>query len=101
PFPLCCSVVVTDEDGQETLVEDVSIAHGNVALVDHGSTIASEALPAPIEGRRYRPPLREPEVTQAVRFDREAWRLVPPGEAGGTTAAAALRQDPREALPAV
>lgn len=101
PFPLCLSVVVEDEDGEETLVTDVSLARGNVALADHGRTLADEALGPPTGDRWYRPRLREGHVTQAVPFDAEGWATTPPGALGGLTAAAARVQDPRQALPAI
>jgi hypothetical protein len=101
PFPLCISVVVTDEDDQETLVRDVSVAHGNVALADHGRSLAPEPLPPPTGDRWYRPRLLERPVTQAVHVDAEIWARTPPGEQGGASAAQAHRQDPRQALPAV
>lgn len=101
PLPLCLSVVVEDEDGQETLVEDVSLARGNVALADHGRTLPGEAFPPPGREGRYRPRLRERGVTRAVPFDADGWASEPPGDAGGLTATGACVQDPRRALPAV
>jgi hypothetical protein len=101
PFPLCVSAVVTDEDGQDTLVNDVSVARGNVALADHGRTLGPERLPVASGDRWYRPRLREGPVTQAAAFDANAWAEAPPGETGGLSAAATLAQDPRQALPAV
>ncbi|MDP5220846.1 putative baseplate assembly protein [Ruegeria sp. 2205SS24-7] len=50
PFALCLSSI-TDETHGETPVEDVSIALGNIVLVDHGETIAGEdlgAVPPPL-----------------------------------------------------
>ncbi|MDX1546659.1 MAG: hypothetical protein R3247_06710, partial [Rhodothermales bacterium] len=82
PFPLCLSAVVEDEDGQETLVEDVSLAHGNVVLADHGRTLGAEALAEPTGDRWYRPRLAERGITQAARFDAAAWAAAPPGGDG-------------------
>lgn len=52
PFPLCLSATV---DG--ALIADISLARGNVVLVDHGRTVVEQLPPIP-EGRRYRPALR-------------------------------------------
>ncbi len=93
PFPLCLSAT-TELAGIEAVVEDVSVARGNVVLADHGRTIAAEDLDLPDGTRRYRPALRELDVTQRVPLDAAAW-------AGGEVAlpaARALRQDPRAAL---
>ncbi len=84
PFPLCLSTVL---DGQ--LVEDVSLARGNVALADHGRTLSGEELPLPAGHRRYRPVLQQTGITFQTPLD-----LTRP-------AALTLVQDPRAALPAV
>ena len=76
-FPLCISSV----DQECRLVEDVSVARGNVVLVDHGERF-EESLDEPVPGemippdcedpccpseslktRRYRPTLPRPEIT--------------------------------------
>jgi predicted phage baseplate assembly protein len=52
PFPLCLSAVVAEstDDGTEchrvrcTLRTDVSVARGNIVLVDHGRTVRDEVL---------------------------------------------------------
>jgi hypothetical protein len=104
PFPLCISNT-SDPPNCERL-EDVSIACGNVILVDHGRRIPNEDLgcvPAwrteeecpdpchPAETRvipgKYRPRLREAELvfSQPLSIN--------------SPASAILRQDPRQALP--
>jgi hypothetical protein len=88
PFPLCLSTVI---DG--TLRTDISVALGNVALADHGFTIAGESLPPPRGPRRYRPHLQESGLTQQILFDEAQARTQP--------ATATLVQEPRQALPAV
>lgn len=88
PFPLCLSAVV---DG--TLVEDMSVALGNVVLADHGRTIDGEDLDEPRGHLRYRPRLQEREITHRVRYDHEA----AVEQAAGTT----ILQNPRQALPSV
>ncbi len=40
PFPVCISTLTQECN----LIEDVSVARGNVILVDHGSTVAAESL---------------------------------------------------------
>jgi hypothetical protein len=50
PFPVCVSAV-TDQAHGSTHLPEVSVARGNLVLVDHGRTIAGEALgtvPAPV-----------------------------------------------------
>jgi hypothetical protein len=84
-FPLCISSVTDAAHGAKALV-DVSIARGNIVLVDHGQTIAGESLgqmpdatlflapgcnpipctavaPTPVPGR-YRPTLSQAPLTQ-------------------------------------
>ncbi len=104
PFPLCLSAKM----GQEILA-DVSIAHGNIVLADHGITIANEDLgtvPAPTlfypperSGDpcaereivpippRFRPSLKNAPLTFAAPFDPSA------------SAFAALTMSPETALP--
>ena len=95
PFPLCLSTVI---DG--TLVADISVARGNVILVDHGRTISPpEVLPPILDDGLYRPALRFGPVTRQgtvydqkddlVQFDPQA------------PASAALRWEMREVRPAV
>ena len=43
PFPLCISAV-TDKDHGAILVEDVSVALGNIVLCDHGRTVTEETI---------------------------------------------------------
>lgn len=108
PFPLCISA---EEDGR--LIENVSVARGNIALADHGLTRPSRALspvvpaaraavsagavdPCTDAGRatipqRFQPRVPELPVTRAAEYDHET----PP------PAAVTLAQDPREALAAI
>jgi hypothetical protein len=87
PFPLCISSV-TDETHGSTYLPEVSVARGNLLLVDHGRTIDDEPLgtvPAPILFQaphcnadpcappqpypifqRYRPRLQQRPLTQAA-----------------------------------
>jgi hypothetical protein len=57
PFSLCVATVV---DGKE--VKNVSVARGNVVLVDHGRTVSEELLEVPATGN-YRPRLTYKPLT--------------------------------------
>jgi hypothetical protein len=89
PFPLCLSTI-TDA---ESYLERVSVAYGNVVLVDHGYSIQAEALgtvpnarlaaavdmtylscdrpSAPIIAPRFRPELKEAPLTHALPLRRQ------------------------------
>jgi hypothetical protein len=105
PFPLCLSSTLPAPEC--SAIEDVSIAHGNVILVDHGKTICEEidgVVPtsetigecvcdgAAVEytnvAGRFRPALKNYPLTfrETVSYD--------------SAASVRLRQDPRKALPA-
>lgn len=109
PFAVCLSSR-TDAAHGERLVDDVSVARGNVVLADHGVTVDGEDLgvvPAPALHRaatggercahadprpvpvRFRPRLAGRPVTQADPYD------------PGASAAAAMRRSPRSAVPSV
>lgn len=66
-FPLCISARAGEELGEQ-LLEDVSVARGNVVLVDHGLSV-EETLTVPLEGV-FRPTLAEGPVTQQGRVQR-------------------------------
>jgi len=88
PFPLCVSSVTDEAHGSKTLT-DVSVARGNLVLVDHGRTLPDEPLgsvpaptlfvaparngdscspAAPVEiPARFRPQLQQAPLTQAAR----------------------------------
>lgn len=89
PFPLCLS----SRDSEGVAVSDVSVARGNVVLVDHGASIEAEGLiPNTVpKARRYRPRLAQAGVTFAQGYDPVAART--------EAAARATTQDPRQALP--
>lgn len=102
-FPLCISSQAPPPDCD--CLDDVSVARGNVVLVDHGrrttetlGTVPTESAapqcpkccqPATvvISARRFRPMLDESPLTQSVP-------LPPPCSASDF-----IRQDPRQALP--
>ena len=125
PFSLCISSPRTDTDLADQVFADVSVAHGNVILADHGLTLGPEPLgtvPAPRLFRvaeteppfceeeealpvhpRFRPNLREGPVTQVAHVVRRdpagaVQRLAFDPEA---SAASVFRPDLRRALPAV
>jgi hypothetical protein len=100
PFALCLSNTIADANGPKP-VSDISVARGNLVLVDHGETIVDEALGevppptlflapgdgsdfcAPVEPRpfpaRYRPQLTRGPLTQAA----STIALSPPGAISG------------------
>jgi hypothetical protein len=89
PFPVCVSKVV-----EGTLLTDITTLRGNVLLVDHGLTVAGEALPLPRNGSRpYRPQLQAEGITFRELYSHN--RAVTQPVNG------MLLQDPRRALPAV
>jgi len=87
PFPLCLSAVV---EGQS--ITDVSLAHGNVVLVDHGHTVVEALDQVPSIGR-FRPSLGQAPITHRVPYDDQLARTQP--------AMAMMQQTPQEALPDV
>ena len=93
-FPLCLTALVVDDSGTES-VKEISVAHGNIALADHGVTLTAEDLIPPVVSDigLYRPRLRLTEVTSRVEYEDV--------QARGEPASTALDQDVREALPAV
>lgn len=113
PFPLCISVLGPPHELQEPkrrpceIICKVSVARGNVILVDHGRTVHEdtgevpiketiercdcEEMPADISkvAGKFRPPLKQTPLTFAEPL---AW---------DTPAARALAQNVRKALPQV
>lgn len=88
PFPLCVSSV-----NNQGPVEDISVARGNIVLVDHGYKLEKEEeIKLPINGR-FRPRLKEAQITHCVPFDSDDARSRPAFEA--------TQQEPRAALPVV
>jgi Baseplate J-like protein len=111
PFAFCISAI-TDKEHKAQPIENVSVAHGNIILADHGLTINNESLgsvpepeifrpPATADDRcaerdriavppRFRPTLKERPLTHAAPF------ALPPASATG-----ALRPSVRELLPSI
>ena len=101
PFTLCLWEH-RDESGDPARTSRTSVAHGNVAVADHGRTLKKrnehgqfvrerEPLHVPIEGRRFRPVLERTGLTQAVPYDDDVSRKRPASEAtAGPGAGAAL-----------
>lgn len=88
PFPLCLWEVEL-----ENIPSPVSVARGNIVLVDHGRSHVGEPL-IPVEvppDGRYRPRLPREGLTWRVPYVHDAER----------SATASLVQDPRRTLPAV
>jgi hypothetical protein len=116
PFPLCISSIGPDCE----LVEDVSVARGNVVLVDHGRSVCDpldDRVPtvtvepqccdecSPREVQKvpgsYEPRLPRGDVTFAEPLPPCKLPSMGCGERRFTPASAMLRQDPRRALPSV
>lgn len=91
PFPLCLSATLRDG----TLLQNVSVARGNVILADHGSSVVDDPLlPATVPSQgRYQPELPEQGVCFGVNYQHS--------DATGRSAQEVLNQDPRAALPLV
>jgi len=106
PFPLCLSTVGPPPDCD--LLTNVSVARGNVVLVDHGRTRDPESLGCVPEAVVEETCLGEDRPPDVVR---QPGRFRPRLNAGpltfaapvaaSTAAADMLQQDPREALPAL
>lgn len=98
PFPLCVSAEF--EEGGSLVRRAISVMRGNVVLADQGLSRRAESLlppevPADRPGRAsrpYRPRLQEPGIAFAEPYSHD--------QAQAGSAARALRQDPRQAVPA-
>lgn len=73
--------------------EPVSVAHGNIVLADHGRWIIDEQLPVVSAQSRYRPTLRQPDLTYRESYDHP--------QAATQPATATLYQNPRFAMPVI
>jgi hypothetical protein len=102
-FPLCLSTKIVDPATgvADILVTNVSTALGNVVLVDHGFTRASEQLvPSdPSTVRRYRPKLTWPGVTHGQPYDHTRTQSPQPDGSLPLSATATLAQDPKRSAP--
>lgn len=72
PFPLCISVVAGDAHGS-TSIADISIARGNLVLVDHGETVRDESL-----GEMPPPSLSVPLAPPSDPCSGSCLRSIPP-----------------------
>ena len=96
PFPLCLSAI-TDQDKP---IADLSVARGNVALVDHGLRVSppEELEPVPDTGA-YRPRLQHSPLTQQGQVRDPLNQDVLIVFAATAPASAALRWDLRDVQP--
>ncbi len=97
PFPLCLSAKIATETGPQ-LMDDLSVARGNIALADHGLSLVDEALGTTLQ---YGPLTQQGHARdrfgQAVRdAENELVVFDPQG-----SAASALRWEMRDTLPAI
>jgi len=74
PFPLCISTTILNDQGDEELLDDVSIVLGNIVLADHGLSIEHDLDPVP-KPTLFRPApddgnacTRESDVAVVPRF---------------------------------
>jgi len=113
PFSLQISNEIRTEDGGAREVQNITVAHGNMVLADHGATVVTESLgtapasrlfrpavitepcapgdPTPIPAR-FRPRLARRPLVFAIPYD----PATPPA-----SAKAALAVTPDRALPAI
>lgn len=96
PFELCLWDVEVPEGTGPGAKAPVSVARGNMVVVDHGRTVSGELLPPVPEEGRYRPRLARGPLTQAGRAagGRRALDLK-------ASAAAAFRWSMEDVLPAI
>ncbi len=91
PFALCVSARVPTGAGGFGVVP-ISVARGNVVLVDEGETVVDEDLvPERVTEGRYRPRLRDGGIAYAVPYDVTATPL--------PSAKTSMEQDARRAMP--
>lgn len=106
PFPLCLSKVVKDDAGMLKLT-DIGVARGNIVLADHGRRVASEVLPPVSDDEPFRPFLKSGPMTQKGHARDRDGRLLfddkkrPMPFDSKASAAAAIRWEMRDTLPAV
>ena len=106
PFPLCLSKIVKNEQDVPYLAE-TSVARGNIVLADHGHGIASEVLGPVSDEEPFRPFLKSGPITQEGHARDRYGRLLfddkkrPMPFDSKASAAAAIRWEMRDTLPAV
>ncbi|OPY56689.1 MAG: Baseplate J-like protein [Methanosaeta sp. PtaU1.Bin112] len=101
PFPLCLSSK-TDIKHKQQYIENVSIAQGNVILVDHGRSISQEELPIVGDDIRYNPVLKLQPVTRqgsAKEKKKQNYARIPFDQQAPATDA--FQWDMRYVLPAI
>lgn len=97
PFPLCLREVPDPESLGELV--PVTVARGNVVLVEHGRTLAPQPLGRAPAGGGWRPQLAEGPVVRQAGVPGATGTRLPFDPVG--PAARALAGDPRQALAAV
>jgi hypothetical protein len=110
PFPFCLSGFTDEEHGAQ-FHDDLSVAHGNIVLADHGLTLVGESLgevPAPQillphepgADRCHRPPPRFARVRFRPALQMRPLTQSSPYEAA-LPASASLAVDQEKGLPAI
>ena len=104
-FPLCLSVQAPPPKCD--CLENVSVARGNVVLVDHGAGVVEQLGTVPTESttQRCSTPCKPGEITISAgplrpTLDQRPLTFSQP-IAPGSAASALVAQDPRQALPAI
>ncbi len=109
PFPFCLSAIVPESDGEPcVLISDISVARGNVVLVDHGRSVGPEELGAvgtvevPVRCEGEHQPADTPSLPRpfAPTLEQRPVTFSQPLPAAAA-ASGVLDQDPRLALPRV
>ncbi len=85
PFTLRLNNMVAGKE-----IQDISVALGNIVLVEHGISILGEPLPSVPSFGKYRPELRHTNLTYSVPYDYTATQK--------WSASKTLEQNPRDAL---
>lgn len=108
PFPVCISAVVPEhEDCPCVYLENISVARGNLLLVDHGRTVEQTLEPVPTqagpvcceaEGELSETEILPGAYSPVLAYGPLTFRQPP---LPGAAAARLVEQDPRRALPVV
>ena len=72
---------------------DITVAHGNIVLADHGRTVSDEVLPPVPAVGRYNPPLLRRGLTFHASYQDQAVRRL--------AASSTVVQDPRAIVPSI
>lgn len=94
PFALCISAITSEEHGAR-FVDKVSVAYGNVVLVDHGRTVTEDLAPVPAPDPRLTPLIRSGGCTATSEPPPAPTRFRPRLPQSPVTCAATSPIDPK------